>query len=238
MCFDLDSSPPIPVISGGAPVLSEDVTLEAADGNRFAAFLSLPEEPGPAGVVILPDVRGLYRFYEELALRFAERGYPAVAIDYFGRTAGVGKRGDDFPYPDHVAQTTPQGFRRTHAQPSSSSGAPRAARARRSSPSASASAAGIRGFPRPAATGSQGRSASTVIPASGTASPVRRNERASSRRRSSGCRRATTRTSPRRTTRPSMRHSPRRASSTRSSPTTARRTASSTASTRSSPTPR
>ena len=37
-------------------------------------------------------MRGLYRFYEELALRFAERGYPAVAIDYFGRTAGVGKR--------------------------------------------------------------------------------------------------------------------------------------------------
>ena len=27
------------------------------------------------GVVILPDVRGLYRFYEELALRFAERGH-------------------------------------------------------------------------------------------------------------------------------------------------------------------
>ena len=30
MCFELDSSPPIPVISGGAPVLSEDLTLEAA----------------------------------------------------------------------------------------------------------------------------------------------------------------------------------------------------------------
>ena len=116
MCFELDSSPPIPVISGGAPVLSEDLTLEAADGTSFAAFLSLPDEPGPAGVVILPDVRGLYRFYEELALRFAERGYPAVAIDYFGRTAGVGKRDDDFPYMDHVAQTTPAGVQAdTHA---------------------------------------------------------------------------------------------------------------------------
>ena len=47
--------------------------------------------------MILPDVRGLYRFYEELALRFAERGYAAVAIDYFGRTAGVGKRDEEFP---------------------------------------------------------------------------------------------------------------------------------------------
>ena len=52
--------------------------------------------------MILPDVRGLYRFYEELALRFAERGYAALALDYFGRTAGVEKRGDDFEYWPHV----------------------------------------------------------------------------------------------------------------------------------------
>jgi carboxymethylenebutenolidase len=110
MCFELDSLPPIPVLSGGAPVRSEDLTLGAAGGTRFAAFAALPDEPGPAGVVVLPDVRGLYRFYEELALRFAERGYPAVAIDYFGRTAGVSKRDDEFPYMDHVAQTTPEGI--------------------------------------------------------------------------------------------------------------------------------
>ena len=70
---------------------SEDLTLEAPDGNELAAFAAIPDEPGPIGVVVLPDVRGLYRFYEELALRFAERGYPAVAFDYFGRTAGVGE---------------------------------------------------------------------------------------------------------------------------------------------------
>ena len=57
---------------------------------------------------MLPDVRGLYGFYEQLALRFAERGYAAVAFDYFGRTAGVSKRDDEFPYMDHVAQTTPE----------------------------------------------------------------------------------------------------------------------------------
>ena len=110
MCFELDSLPPIPVLSGGAPVRSEDLTLVAVDGTPFAAFAALPDEPGPAGSVVLPDVRGLYRFYEELALRFAERGYPAVAIDYFGRTAGVSKRDDEFPYMDHVAQTTPEGI--------------------------------------------------------------------------------------------------------------------------------
>jgi carboxymethylenebutenolidase len=109
MCFDSDSVPPIPAISG-ASVSHDDLVLEAADGNRFAAFAAAPEEPAATGVVILPDVRGLYRFYEELTLRFAERGYAAVAFDYFGRTAGVEKRGDDFEYMEHVKETTPEGI--------------------------------------------------------------------------------------------------------------------------------
>ena len=108
MCFELDSEPPIPVISGAA-VSHDDLTLESADGTRLAAFAAHPDESNDAGVVLLPDVRGLYHFYEELALRFAERGYEAVAIDYFGRTAGVEKRDDEFPYMEHVAQTTPEG---------------------------------------------------------------------------------------------------------------------------------
>jgi carboxymethylenebutenolidase len=109
MCFELDSMPPIPAISGAA-VSHDDLVLEAADGTRFAAFAATPDEPTGTGVVVLPDVRGLYRFYEELALRFAERGFAAVAIDYFGRTAGVGKRDDEFPFREHVAQTTSQGI--------------------------------------------------------------------------------------------------------------------------------
>ncbi len=56
--------------------------------------------------MILPDVRGLYRFYEELALRFAERGHAAIAFDYFGRTAGVDKRPDDWDYMPLVQQLT------------------------------------------------------------------------------------------------------------------------------------
>ena len=59
--------------------------------------------------MILPDVRGLHRFYEQLALRFAENGYDSIAIDYFGRTAGIGKRPDAFPYADHVPMTTIEG---------------------------------------------------------------------------------------------------------------------------------
>ena len=107
MCFDHDSSPPIAPISGAA-VSHDELVLEAPDGNRFAAFAALPDDEARAGVVILPDVRGLYRFYEELALRFAERGYAAIAFDYFGRTAGVGKRGEDFEYMPHVQAVAPE----------------------------------------------------------------------------------------------------------------------------------
>jgi len=108
MCFDTDSEPPIPRIAGAA-VSHDDLVLNAADGNRFSAFLATPEATGPTGVVILPDVRGLYHFYEELALRFAERGHTAIAFDYFGRTAGTGKRDDDFEYMPHVEQTSDDG---------------------------------------------------------------------------------------------------------------------------------
>ena len=106
MCFELDSLPPIPEIAGAA-VSHQDLVLSSADGTRFAAFAATPDDPSAVGIVVLPDVRGLYRFYEELALRFAERGSAAIAIDYFGRTGGVGKRDDDFPYMEHVAQTEP-----------------------------------------------------------------------------------------------------------------------------------
>jgi carboxymethylenebutenolidase len=108
MCFELDSAPPIPQIRGAA-VAHEELVLEAQDGNRLAAFAATPDGGSDAGVVILPDVRGLYHFYEELALRFGERGIAAVAIDYFGRTAGAARRDDDFDYMPHVEQTTPEG---------------------------------------------------------------------------------------------------------------------------------
>ncbi len=108
MCFDLDSTPPLPPVTGGA-LVSRRLVLEAADGNRLAAYESLPEGDGGAAVVVLPDVRGLYPFYQDLADQLAGAGHHAVAIDYFGRTAGVAERDDEFPYKDHVAETTAAG---------------------------------------------------------------------------------------------------------------------------------
>ncbi len=109
MCFDHDSRPPIvPDPSGMRD--AQEVALEAADGNRFAAYLARAARPTGAGIVILPDVRGLHTYYKELAERFAEHGVDAIAIDFFGRTAGIGDRGPDFEYMPHVAATTYAGL--------------------------------------------------------------------------------------------------------------------------------
>ena len=62
-------------------------------------------------MIVLPDVRGLHPYYEELALRFAEAGIDAIAIDYFGRTAGIGDRGPGFEYQEHVSKVTFDGNR-------------------------------------------------------------------------------------------------------------------------------
>ncbi len=109
MCFDLDSRPPIKPVAGGA-IDHERVVLSADDGNEFSAFRARATAPIGAGIVVLPDVRGLHPYYEELALRFAEAGVDAVAIDYFGRTAGTGDRGDGFGYMEHAGQTSYNGL--------------------------------------------------------------------------------------------------------------------------------
>jgi carboxymethylenebutenolidase len=106
MCFDLDSRPPIPPIAGGATDAG-DLLLTSADGTRFSAYAARAARPSGAGMIVVPDVRGLHPYYKELALRFAEAGIDSIAIDFFGRTAGTGDRGDSFEYLPHVAETTP-----------------------------------------------------------------------------------------------------------------------------------
>lgn len=104
MCFDVNAEPPIEA-SSDTGSRGEDIVLTSADGTRFAAYAGHAGRSNGAAIVILPDVRGLFRFYKQLAMRFAEAGVEAVAIDYFGRTAGLTARGDDFDYMPHVQQT-------------------------------------------------------------------------------------------------------------------------------------
>lgn len=101
MCYSDDARPPAPPVR--QPVGEHgDLVLTSADGTRFAGYAASPAAGSGTAFVILPDVRGLHPFYRDLALRFAEAGHHAVAIDYFGRTASTGERGEDFPYREHM----------------------------------------------------------------------------------------------------------------------------------------
>ena len=109
MCYDDEARPPTPPGEAGA-ARGEDLVLTASDGNRFLAYAAHPAKSSAAQVIIYPDVRGLHQFYKELALRFAEVGITAIAIDYFGRTAGLTSRDDSFEYMPHVQQMKIEGF--------------------------------------------------------------------------------------------------------------------------------
>lgn len=112
MCHDHDSRPPAPPRSGDVAERGV-LTLTSADGTAVAAAYAAPAEPRRAGVVLLPDVRGLHPYYVALADQFAQAGLPTVAIDWFGRTAGVpeqGFRDAGFEYRPHVEAATAEGM--------------------------------------------------------------------------------------------------------------------------------
>ncbi len=109
MCYDDNARPPIPPTGSGS-ARGEDIVLTATDGNKFSAYAAYPDQPGNAQIVIYPDIRGLHQFYKDLALRFAEMSISAIAIDYFGRTAGITARDDSFEYRPHVQQMQLKGL--------------------------------------------------------------------------------------------------------------------------------
>lgn len=105
MCFNEESRPPI--AAGTAPIAESGLhELVSADGSPFAAFSASPAGGSSVGVVVLPDIRGLYTFYQELVHRLAEHGTEAVAIDYYGRTAGPQPRSADFAPDEHLLSLT------------------------------------------------------------------------------------------------------------------------------------
>jgi carboxymethylenebutenolidase len=105
MCYTDDARPPLPPVSGAAAD-EGDLNLTSPDGTKFMAHFARASRPTGAGMVVMPDVRGLHQFFKELAVRFAEAGIDSVAIDYFARTAETEDRSDTFEYMPHVQQTT------------------------------------------------------------------------------------------------------------------------------------
>jgi len=107
MCVDNDSRPPITPIAGGSAG-GKDFKLTASDGAKVMAYAARAARPTGAGMVVIPDVRGLHIYYKELADRFAEVGVDAVAIDFFARTASTEDRSDKFDFMSEVPKTTPE----------------------------------------------------------------------------------------------------------------------------------
>lgn len=85
--------------------------LTSSDGTRFAIHEVAARKPNGAAIVVLPDVRGLFPFYETLAEGFAGAGLDAIAIDYFGRTSDIEERHDGWEFWPHVEATTPEQVR-------------------------------------------------------------------------------------------------------------------------------
>ena len=111
MCHDTDSRPPAPPRSGDVAERGT-LTLTSTDGTEVAAAYAAPAGEARVGVVLLPDIRGLHPYYVALAERFAQAGLPALAVDWFGRTAelpGTGTREQDFDWQTHIPQVTAAG---------------------------------------------------------------------------------------------------------------------------------
>src|SRR3954463_13575586 len=114
MGHDPATRPPAPTRSGDAAV-SATATRGSSDGTAFSAAYAAPAEEPRVGVVVLPDIRGLHPYYVALAGRLAEAGLAGVAIDSFGRTAGLaggesgtGVREADFDWQSHIPRTQPE----------------------------------------------------------------------------------------------------------------------------------
>lgn len=106
MCHNNDSRPPAAPDSGEVAEHGA-IELTALDGNRFSAYRAIPATPNGKNVIILPDVRGLHPFYQDLAQRFAEARFHTVALDYYGRTAGISARNESFDWQPHLNQVSP-----------------------------------------------------------------------------------------------------------------------------------
>src|SRR5271165_2597118 len=85
MCFDPTAHPPISVEL--QPVRTLAFRIELSGTSSMAAFLAEPAANGAhiGSVILLPDNRGVTRFYEQMAEHLASEGFSTLAIDYFAR---------------------------------------------------------------------------------------------------------------------------------------------------------
>jgi carboxymethylenebutenolidase len=70
---------------GASPVESSDVTFHRGT-DSLRGYLAVPRARGPhPGLVLIPDVRGLYDHFRDVAHRFAGEGFATLAVDLYSR---------------------------------------------------------------------------------------------------------------------------------------------------------
>jgi carboxymethylenebutenolidase len=79
-----------------ASIATELIEIAVADGTKMPAHVARPAGPqtGP-GVLVLQDAFGVTGFLRDVAARFAELGFTAIAPALYHRTGGF-----EFPYDD------------------------------------------------------------------------------------------------------------------------------------------
>ena len=65
--------------------MSETITLQAADGHRFPAYVAKPAGPAKGAVVVLQEIFGVNSHIRSVADGYAAAGYLAVAPSTFSR---------------------------------------------------------------------------------------------------------------------------------------------------------
>jgi carboxymethylenebutenolidase len=96
-----DASVPPAAADAGEVAGSRAFRLRSGD-VEVLAHEAVAAAPTGAGVVVLPDVRGLHGYYRQLTERFAEVGVHAVAVDWFARTAQDDDRTEAFDWQAQV----------------------------------------------------------------------------------------------------------------------------------------
>lgn len=62
-----------------------DITINAADGGKFSAYLATPDTTPTAGVVVIQEIFGVNQVMRDYCDSFAAAGYLAICPDLFWR---------------------------------------------------------------------------------------------------------------------------------------------------------
>jgi len=76
-----------------------DITIHAADGGGFSAYLATPKSGKGPGIVVIQEIFGVNPWIRQIADRYAAAGYVAMAPDLFWRIQPgiqLTDKGEDF----------------------------------------------------------------------------------------------------------------------------------------------